>query len=64
MMSLPTMRDSTRSQHIGNTKKKRISLSYTAVEESPPQPPVPDSPEPRASYGDPMKIAQYFPELN
>jgi hypothetical protein len=28
------------------------------------QPPIPDSPELRSSgYGDPLKIAQYFPEL-
>jgi len=53
-------RDSYKPQELGNTKKKRKSLSTPQVaqlqeEESPPQ---------RASYGDPLKIAQYFPELN
>ncbi|KAH7343039.1 nucleophile aminohydrolase [Rhexocercosporidium sp. MPI-PUGE-AT-0058] len=58
-------RDSSKPQQLGNTKKKRKSLS--AIE--PPQVthPVqalePDSPPPR-NYGDPLKIAQYFPELN
>lgn len=59
-------RDPTRPQELGNTKKKRKSLSSRdppqVLQEDPD--PVPDSPPPRAAYGDPMKIAQYFPELN
>lgn len=60
-----SFRDSSRPQQLGNTKKKRKSLS--AIE--PPQvihpvyEPELDSPPPR-NYGDPLKIAQYFPELN
>lgn len=58
-------RDPSKPQELGNTKKKRKSLS------TPDAPPVvqpvdvqePESPPPR-NYGDPMKIAQYFPELN
>jgi glutamine amidotransferase len=58
-------RDPTRPQELGNTKKKRKSLSGRdpqILQEDPD--PVPDSPPPRTAYGDPMKIAQYFPELN
>lgn len=53
----------------GNTKKKRtsiIALDQALAQPQPqhePQSPIPDSPPPRA-YGDPSKIAQYFPELN
>ena len=55
-------REHSKPQEQVNIKKKRASLSNY-------QPPrtqsVPDSPEPRpAAYGDPLKIAQYFPELN
>jgi len=51
-------------QEQGNTKKKRISLSgsdgYNGNNNV-----MVEEPEPRAAaYGDPMKIAQYFPELN
>jgi glutamine amidotransferase len=68
--SLPSLstRDSNRPQEMTNTKKKRKSpitrerepqAQAEAVE------PVPDSPPPqRTAYGDPNKIAQYFPELN
>jgi len=54
-------------QELGNTKKKRRSL--IGMENFPIQhnaaPPPPEETEVRAAaYGDPMKIAQYFPELN
>jgi glutamine amidotransferase len=62
-----TARDPARPQEQGNTKKKRRSI--VAVE-----PPVPPEPEPenteqpatleRMSYGDPAKLARFFPELN
>lgn len=53
-------------QEMGNTKKKRKSLS--GAENFPIQhdvvPTPQEEPETRsAAYGDPMKIAQYFPEL-
>jgi glutamine amidotransferase len=61
-------RDPNRPQELTNTKKKRKSLT---TREREPQAhaesiePVPDSPPPqRTAYGDPNKIAQYFPELN
>jgi glutamine amidotransferase len=59
-------RDPTRPQELGNTKKKRKSLSSRDATQIPQEDsdPVPDSPPPRAAYGDPLKIAQYFPELN
>ncbi|CZR65145.1 related to glucosamine 6-phosphate synthetases, contain amidotransferase and phosphosugar isomerase domains [Phialocephala subalpina] len=51
----------------GNTKKKRASIVVQDQANPQPQPqqepPIPDSP-PRRTYGDPNKIAQYFPELN
>ncbi|EFX01339.1 glutamine amidotransferase [Grosmannia clavigera kw1407] len=55
----------------GNIKKKRMLLSemeHTAVmpehvEEQPLTPTTPAEP-PRNNFGDPHKIAQYFPELN
>lgn len=60
-------RDAARPQEQGNTKKKRISI--VAIE-----PPVQAEPEPenierfatpeRTSYGDPAKLAKFFPELN
>ena len=48
-------RDPNRPQEMGNIKKKRKELEI-----------VPDSPEqpPQRTFGDPNKIAQYFPELN
>jgi glutamine amidotransferase len=59
-------RDTWKPQDTQNTKKKRISL--TSMDVSPSGTPIierePDSPPPRAAYGDPNKIAQYFPELN
>ena len=61
------VRDSARPQEQGNTKKKRRSI--VAIE-----PVVQPEPEPehierpatseRTSYGDPAKIARFFPELN
>lgn len=57
-------RDPTRPQELGNTKKKRKSLSSRTPPQIQQEEPEPDSPPPRASYGDPLKIAQYFPELN
>jgi glutamine amidotransferase len=57
-------RDPTRPQELRNTKKKRKSLSSQTPPHAMQEEPEPDSPPPRASYGDPMKIAQYFPELN
>lgn len=69
-----TLRDPAKPQEQGNTKKKRRSLSgmenayppgLTTQQQAAQQPSIPDSPESRPSaYGDPMKIAQYFPELN
>jgi glutamine amidotransferase len=62
-----TVRDPARPQEQGNTKKKRRSI--VAVEL-----PVPPEPEPenieqlatpeRTNYGDPAKLARFFPELN
>lgn len=69
LSSLQTLRDPAKPQEQGNTKKKRRSLTgmennYAPIQQ-PAQPPIPDSPELRPSaYGDPMKIAQFFPELN
>jgi glutamine amidotransferase len=57
-------RDPTRPQELRNTKKKRKSLSSHTPPPTTQEDPEPDSPPPRASYGDPLKIAQYFPELN
>jgi glutamine amidotransferase len=57
-------RDPTRPQELGNTKKKRKSLSSCSPSQTMHEDPEPDSPPPRAAYGDPLKIAQYFPELN
>jgi glutamine amidotransferase len=61
-------RDAARPQEQGNTKKKRISI--VQVEPSVQADPEPDrversdtSPE-RTNYGDPAKIARFFPELN
>jgi glutamine amidotransferase len=63
--------DTTRPQEIGNTKKKRRSLTLAPTdtrselpELSAPSLPR-ESPELRASssYGDPAKLAQFFPEL-
>jgi glutamine amidotransferase len=66
---LQSLRGSAKPQEQGNTKKKRRSLNgieipYPTVQPQEPSP-TPDSPELRPSaYGDPMKIAQFFPELN
>jgi len=68
--SLPSLstRDSNRPQEMTNTKKKRKSLTPRDREpqvQAEVETPVPDSPPPqRTAYGDPNKIAQYFPELN
>jgi len=67
LSSLQNIRDPAKPQEQGNTKKKRRSLSgmENAYAPNQQQPQIPDSPEVRPSaYGDPMKIAQYFPELN
>jgi glutamine amidotransferase len=53
---------------LGNIKKKRMSLGNIdqlqgQSPSSETEPPTPMSPVERASYGDPHKIAQYFPEL-
>ena len=53
---------------LGNIKKKRMSLSNLDQLPGPSpssetEPPTPMSPVDRTSYGDPNKIAQYFPEL-
>ncbi|KAI7781549.1 glutamine amidotransferase [Diaporthe eres] len=53
---------------LGNIKKKRMSLSNLDQLQGPSpssetEPPTPMSPVDRTSYGDPNKIAQYFPEL-
>jgi len=67
--SLHTPRNPTKPQEQGNTKKKRQSLPGPGIENlyqatQPEHLPIPDSPEFRpTAYGDPLKIAQYFPEL-
>lgn len=52
---------------LGNIKKKRMSLSnldqLPGPSPSETEPPTPLSPVDRTSYGDPNKIAQFFPEL-
>ena len=64
------LRDPAKPQEQGNTKKKRRSLpvvdnTFPPIQQPLQDSPTPDSPELRPSaYGDPMKIAQYFPELN
>ncbi|KAL2075282.1 hypothetical protein VTL71DRAFT_225 [Oculimacula yallundae] len=54
--------NSSKPQQLGNTKKKRTSLSTFEPPQST-QASEPDSPVAR-TFGDPLKIAQYFPELN
>lgn len=60
-------------QEQGNIKKKRKSLADLPAQLITPNPPPthtttepssPNSPQTRGSYGDPNKIARYFPELN
>ena len=56
-----------KTQEQGNTKKKRRSLSNreNQIQEIRPESEAEHVPEVRAiAYGDPMKIAQYFPELH
>lgn len=57
-------RNPSKTTELGNTKKKRRSLSadFQAQANSPPAAPEPEVRA--AAYGDPLKIAQYFPELN
>lgn len=62
LSGIPTNRDGFRPQEQGNTKKKRSSVVYQPQPIEPQEEPEPETPEPRA-YGDPLKIAQYFPEL-
>jgi glutamine amidotransferase len=57
-------RDPNRPQELGNTKKKRKSLSGPDAPEIPQEESETDSSPPRTAYGDPRKMAQYFPELN
>ncbi|KAH8600213.1 nucleophile aminohydrolase [Bisporella sp. PMI_857] len=66
LSSLKNVNTSQKPQELGNTKKKRKSLSGNGRENLIHQQyQEPDEPEPRAvAYGDPLKIAQYFPELN
>jgi glutamine amidotransferase len=58
-------RDPARPQEQGNMKKKRRSLVAIepVVQAGPEHIERPSTPE-RASYGDPAKIARFFPELN
>lgn len=52
----------------GNIKKKRMSLGDMPHTQGQPiaetDPPTPLSPIERAAYGDPAKIARFFPELS
>jgi glutamine amidotransferase len=57
-------RDPAKPQEVRNTKKKRKSLSSHTPPQIMQEDPEPDLRPPRTSYGDPLKIAQYFPELN
>jgi glutamine amidotransferase len=60
-------RELNRPQEMTNTKKKRKSLTPRDREpqvQAEVETPIPDSPPQRTAYGDPNKIAQYFPELN
>jgi glutamine amidotransferase len=61
-LSCGQAKESWKPQEVGNTKKKRVSLAESPRPDAPP--PEPESPPTRASYGDPNKIAQYFPELH
>jgi glutamine amidotransferase len=72
-LSTITTRDSSKPQEQGNTKKKRRSLLDIDVqtipepEIQPPEAPAivrAASPGERGAYGDPAKIAKYFPELH
>lgn len=47
----------------GNIKKKRMSLSDLPQASAQSDPPTPLSPIERTAYGDPAKIARFFPEL-
>jgi glutamine amidotransferase len=60
-LSSAQAKDQWKPQEIGNTKKKRITLPTPGIEEPLEEA---DPPPSRAAYGDPNKIAQYFPELN
>jgi glutamine amidotransferase len=60
----PSARDPTRPQELGNTKKKRKSLSSHDPPQNPEEDSVSDSSPPRSVYGNPNKVAQYFPELD
>lgn len=59
-------RDPARPQEQGNTKRKRRSVVQADLlpqAEQEPEPGQPDTSQERLAYGDPAKIAQYFPEL-
>jgi len=66
LSSIKNTNASAKPQEQGNTKKKRTSRGGTENQvQQQPYVQEPDEPEPRATaYGDPMKIAQFFPELN
>lgn len=61
------VRDPARPQEQGNTKKKRRSIAaiepFVQAESELEHVEQPATPE-RTSYGDPAKIARFFPELN
>lgn len=69
-LSSLSARDPSKPQEQGNTKKKRTSLldfempATNAQVNTQPEPTNFALDERRTSYGDPMKLAKYFPELN
>ncbi|KAH6680852.1 nucleophile aminohydrolase [Halenospora varia] len=64
IQNLQIQNRATRPQEQGNTKKKRSAHPASTAEEVENYPEEEPISPPRAAYGDPMKIAQYFPELN
>lgn len=66
LATLPVNRDTSKPQEQGNTKKKRRSLSNYQSNPHEDSEDIAGPPEASrsAAYGDPLKIAQYFPELN
>jgi glutamine amidotransferase len=59
----PTVQKEAKPQELGNTKKKRAP-TREEVQELERALAQANAQETRTAYGDPMKIAQYFPELN